>query len=43
MPNSKFSETQIGAILKDAENGVPVTESPAEVRGQQGDVLQVAD
>src|SRR5262245_21319417 len=42
MRKSKFSETQIVGILKDAESDVPVAGPPARVRGQQGDVLQVA-
>lgn len=41
MRKSKFSETQIVGIMKDAESGVPVGPA-AEARGQQGDVLQVA-
>ena len=42
MRKSKFSETQIVGILKDAESGVPVRRPAAEVRRQQGHLLQVA-
>ena len=42
MRKSKFSETQIVGILKDAESGVPVADLTAEARRQQSHVLQVA-
>ena len=42
MRKSKFSETQIVGILKDAESGVPVADLLRQARRQQGDVLQVA-
>ncbi len=34
MRKSRFSESQIVGILKDADGGVPVADSPPEVRGQ---------
>jgi hypothetical protein len=37
---SKFSETQIVGILKDAESGMPVPDL-LEGRGQRSDVLQM--
>ena len=43
MRKSKFNETQIVAILKNAESGVPVADLFAEARRQQGDVLQMAE
>ena len=43
MRKSKFSETQIVALLKDAESGVPRCGPAAEAWGQQGHVLQVAE
>jgi hypothetical protein len=42
MRKSKFSETQIVAMLKDAESGVPVAGPHAEARREQSHVLQVA-
>ena len=42
MRKSKFSETQIVAMLKDAEAGSP-SRSCSEAWGQQGHVLQVAE
>jgi hypothetical protein len=41
MRKSKFNETQIVGILKDAESGVPVPDLLRK-QHQQGDVLQVA-
>ena len=42
MRKSKFSETQIVGILKDAESGVAVADLLRKYGRQQGDVLQVA-
>ena len=42
MRKSKFSESQIVGILKDAEERRARGGSAAEARCQQGDVLQVA-
>ena len=43
MWKSKFSETQIFGILKDAESGVPVDRPAREARYLPGDVFQVAE
>ena len=43
MRKSKFSETQIVGILKDAESGVPVDSLLRKVRREPGHVLQVAE
>jgi hypothetical protein len=42
MRKSKFSESQIVAILKDAESGVPVADLLRTTRREQGDLLQMA-